>query len=207
MNERSEAAKRRWANPEYRARQAEARVEANKKRSVLMRGNSNGRGNKGKKRTEAEKKAIGDFHRGKKHSEETKRKRAISMAKSDAFRYKPSKIELQAQESLTNMGYTFMSQKPFMAKDGDSIIRLVPDIYIPSLDLAIEINGCFWHNCPRCYNGEIVAPRSVANDKRKLRLLTQMISRVEVIWQHEMGAIDEIMAELISSDSYVTVIP
>jgi G:T-mismatch repair DNA endonuclease (very short patch repair protein) len=172
-----------------------------------MKGNSNGQGNKGKKRTEAEKAAISAFHTGRKQSEETKRKRAISMAKSPAFRYKPTSIELLAQAALNRLNVEFVEHKVFMSEEDGQVVRMCPDLYIPSKDLVIEINGCYVHNCPRCYGGEIVYPKTVEKDKRKLRLLTQMVKRVEIIWQHEMDDIDSIMEELTTSDTYVTVIP
>lgn len=69
-----------------------------------------------------------------------------------------------------------------------------PDIYIPSLHLAIFANGCFWHSCPR--HGNIPNSRkdywvpklaaTVARDRRVSRRLRSGGISVWHVWEHDL---------------------
>jgi len=68
-----------------------------------------------------------------------------------------------------------------------------PDLVIPDLSLAIFVNGCFWHGCPRCFK----APKhnrawwmkKIANNKRRDRRVARALrSRgysVMNLWEHD----------------------
>ena len=69
-----------------------------------------------------------------------------------------------------------------------------PDFAFPNRRLAIFLDGCFWHGCPRCYS----APRknrhfwkekykaNKARDKRVTRALRKMGWTVIRIWEHQL---------------------
>lgn len=69
-----------------------------------------------------------------------------------------------------------------------------PDFAFPRLKLAIFVNGCFWHGCPKCY----VEPktnsrywvrkigRNIARDRRSSRLLRAEKWSVMHIWEHSL---------------------
>ena len=69
-----------------------------------------------------------------------------------------------------------------------------PDFAFPKLKLAIFVDGCFWHGCPRCYtrpgtnqafwDEKLIANR--ARDKRVTRELKQKGWRVIRIWAHSL---------------------
>jgi DNA mismatch endonuclease (patch repair protein) len=68
-----------------------------------------------------------------------------------------------------------------------------PDLVIPNLKLAIFVNGCFWHGCPRCYT----APkhnrawwnRKISNNRRRDRRVTRQLRdkgfSVVHLWEHD----------------------
>lgn len=68
-----------------------------------------------------------------------------------------------------------------------------PDLVIPKLSLAIFVNGCFWHGCPRCYT----APkhnrawwnRKISNNRRRDRRVTRQLRdqgfSVIHLWEHD----------------------
>ncbi len=68
-----------------------------------------------------------------------------------------------------------------------------PDLVIPELGLAIFVNGCFWHGCPRCYT----APKhnrawwnkKIAGNRRRDRRVTQKLRdrgySVINLWEHD----------------------
>lgn len=68
-----------------------------------------------------------------------------------------------------------------------------PDLVIPDLGLAIFVNGCFWHGCPRCYS----APKhnrawwnkKIANNRRRDRRVTRRLRSLNYsvihLWEHD----------------------
>jgi len=70
-----------------------------------------------------------------------------------------------------------------------------PDIAFPGKKIAIFVNGCFWHRCPKC---NLSLPknnaafwkkkfdRNVERDKEKKQALEQENWTVHVIWECEM---------------------
>ena len=71
-----------------------------------------------------------------------------------------------------------------------------PDIYIPSLGVAIFADGCFWHSCPMHGHApksrvEYWVPKLAANvvrDRRNTRQLRKMGLSVWRIWEHNLKA-------------------
>jgi len=68
-----------------------------------------------------------------------------------------------------------------------------PDFYFPLERLAIFIDGCFWHGCPRC--GHVPKTNSVfwaakiarnrARDRNVVRALRRQDIAVLRIWEHD----------------------
>lgn len=70
-----------------------------------------------------------------------------------------------------------------------------PDFVFPEVRLAVFVDGCFWHGCPR--HG--TKPRSnkefwrlkIARNQKRDRLVTKRLKaagwRVLRIWQHDLG--------------------
>lgn len=69
-----------------------------------------------------------------------------------------------------------------------------PDIYFPSKKLAIFVDGCFWHKCPRCYVRPLSntafwdekIQKNVQRDKRVRKELQKHGVTVLRFWQHEI---------------------
>ena len=69
-----------------------------------------------------------------------------------------------------------------------------PDIYVPSLRLAIFVEGCFWHYCP--LHGRIPSANlgyweeklssNVARDRRVARTLRRQGIGVWHVWEHSL---------------------
>jgi DNA mismatch endonuclease (patch repair protein) len=71
-----------------------------------------------------------------------------------------------------------------------------PDIAFPSKKLAVFVNGCFWHRCPKC---NLSLPKSntefwnekfeknVERDKKKTYMLKKNGWNVVVIWECEIN--------------------
>jgi DNA mismatch endonuclease, patch repair protein len=67
-----------------------------------------------------------------------------------------------------------------------------PDIAFIKYKLAVFVNGCYWHRCPKCelplpkHNSKFWAEkfdRNADRDKRKIKLLKDQGWKVIVIWE------------------------
>ncbi len=69
-----------------------------------------------------------------------------------------------------------------------------PDFYFPKHKVAIFVDGCYWHGCPKC--GHIPKTRSEfweaklnknrARDKRVTRILKEQGITVVRFWEHDL---------------------
>src|ERR1041385_2467858 len=85
------------------------------------------------------------------HSEATRTKlsKATSIAISSGKLPRVSKIEDIVAEELTALGIIFTRQ--FVIRDNLGRFSSVIDFVLPTLKIAIEVNGTFWHADPRFY--------------------------------------------------------
>ncbi|HKW28866.1 MAG TPA: very short patch repair endonuclease [Verrucomicrobiae bacterium] len=71
-----------------------------------------------------------------------------------------------------------------------------PDFVFPKFRLAVFVDGCFWHGCPRCYsepksNRAFWRRKISANRDRAVAVKRELRKsgwRVFRIWQHELKA-------------------
>jgi DNA mismatch endonuclease (patch repair protein) len=69
-----------------------------------------------------------------------------------------------------------------------------PDFVFPGARLAVFLDGCFWHGCPRCYRRptshtsywDQKLQRNVARDSARRRELRKLGWRVLRIWEHTL---------------------
>ena len=69
-----------------------------------------------------------------------------------------------------------------------------PDFAFPKQKVAVFVDGCFWHGCPKCYTRpktnrafwDKKREDNVARDRRVNRLLRRQAWKVIRIWQHSL---------------------
>lgn len=69
-----------------------------------------------------------------------------------------------------------------------------PDMYFSRLRLAVFVDGCFWHRCPRCFikpqNNKIFWERKIASNVRRDKEISRALKKSGVtvlrIWEHEV---------------------
>lgn len=74
-------------------------------------------------------------------------------------------------------------------------IRGKPDIYFPKKKIAVFIDGCFWHKCPKCFVGPKTKKtywmkkikRNIERDKEINSILKKNKIKVLRIWEHEIN--------------------
>jgi DNA mismatch endonuclease, patch repair protein len=71
-----------------------------------------------------------------------------------------------------------------------------PDFFFPKAKLAVFVNGCFWHGCPKCSRNIPMNRRefwlakleqNVRRDRRVLRQLRRLGFRTLTVWEHSLG--------------------
>lgn len=113
-----------------------------------------------------------------------------------AIRCRDTKPELILRKALFNKGlrYRIISKLPGK-----------PDLVFPSRKLAIFVDGCFWHCCPKCFkapstNSEFWREKIAANmrrDEEVNNLLADEGWKVERYWEHEIYQdLDEIVQKI-----------
>src|SRR5580658_2521777 len=69
-----------------------------------------------------------------------------------------------------------------------------PDFYFPTRRMAISVDGCFWHGCPRCFqapqqNASFWAEKITRNrrrDRKVSRILRGDGIKVIRLWEHDL---------------------
>ena len=103
------------------------------------------------------------------------------------IRGKNSKPELLLRKSLFNAGYRY--------RISYRIDGYRPDIVLISDRIAIFVDGCFWHKCPRCYsepksNRRYWIPKideNIVRDRKIDALLRGDDWHVLHFWEHEIN--------------------
>jgi DNA mismatch endonuclease (patch repair protein) len=70
-----------------------------------------------------------------------------------------------------------------------------PDVYFPEARLAVFLDGCYWHACPRCGHVPRInrtfwsakLQRNQERDREKERRLAEDGIRVVRFWEHELA--------------------
>jgi DNA mismatch endonuclease (patch repair protein) len=86
-------------------------------------------------------------------------------------------------------------------------IHGTPDFAFPRLKLAIFVNGCFWHGCPKCFKMPLrnveywteKIRRNVRRDRKNSRLLRAAGWSVMHIWEHSLRRSCPTVAKRIST--------
>lgn len=112
-----------------------------------------------------------------------KKQRSYCMSK---IRYLNTKIEVSFRKYIWNKnlrGYRIKNKLPGK-----------PDVYFPRKKIAVFIDGCFWHKCPKCF----IPPKSekkywrqkikrnVQRDKKTTKALEKENISVLRFWEHEV---------------------
>ena len=110
----------------------------------------------------------------------SKKKRSQIMSK---IRNKETNLELNFKELMK--GLKFRYQPKVFGK---------PDFASKKLKIAVFVDSCFWHKCPKCYiepksNKKYWLPKiekNVKRDKINNRLLKKDGWKIIRIWQHDI---------------------
>ena len=91
-----------------------------------------------------------------------------------------------------------------------------PDFFFPAKNLAVFVDGCFWHGCPRCghlprFNAvfwKTKIERNRVRDERTVLTLQEQGFRVVRFWEHQLGSnLKECVEVLRSAAMMSTTVP
>lgn len=111
----------------------------------------------------------------------TRKQRSYNMS---MIRCKDTHPEIILREKLLTAGYKgFKSNYKLLGK---------PDFVFPKDKIALFVDGCFWHKCPRCFREpgtnakfwELKINSNVKRDKLINHLLKKQGWKVIRIWEH-----------------------
>lgn len=124
-------------------------------------------------------------------SEETKAKLSITTAKAIAEGRIPrvSGLEQRVEKVLHKLGINFLAQHGI--RDVQGRYGAVLDFYLPDENIALEVNGTFWHSDPRAYpDGPVKHSqfRVAERYQKKLSFLTNQGVRVVEVWEMDFTA-------------------
>lgn len=102
------------------------------------------------------------------------------------IRSKNTSPELSLRKALWKKGYRYRIHYKLHGK---------PDIVFVGKKIAVFIDGCFWHKCPKCYvepksNKKYWLPKlekNVEKDRENSELLNKEGWRVIRVWEHEIN--------------------
>ena len=99
-----------------------------------------------------------------------------------------TKPELLVRKMLREMGYTGYRLQW-------KICPGRPDVAFPGRRLAVQVQGCFWHRCPKCNLGkpkkhseywEAKFASNIARDERNLKAAREQGWKVITIWECDL---------------------
>jgi DNA mismatch endonuclease, patch repair protein len=108
-----------------------------------------------------------------------------------AIKRSNTRPEILVRSLLHKEGLRFRVDSPLRHDDR---IAARPDIVFPRLRIAVFLDGCFWHGCPRhgrreySRNAWYWTPKIIGNrerDQRQTALLTDLGWTVLRFWEHE----------------------
>jgi len=70
-----------------------------------------------------------------------------------------------------------------------------PDLFFPKLKIAVFIDGCFWHHCPKCYKRPKTKKKywdqKIAGNVKRDSNITQQLRKDHItvfrFWEHEIS--------------------
>ena len=110
---------------------------------------------------------------------------------------KNTKPELLLRKALYNIGIRYRIHFNLFGK---------PDIVFPSKKLAIFIDGCYWHGCPKCYNEPKTNTEywknKIARNQQRAKTVRRQLNRngwqVMRVWEHELkNNLDKIIKNIL----------
>lgn len=137
---------------------------------------------------------------GRVHTEERNRKIAEATSKSQLARWAAIPLEERRRVTLAGRRASQLANASSLETQVAGLldalgIEYTPqyqvgmthvDFYVPSRNLLIEVNGCWWHGCEQCVENTAEAQEKRQQDRKRLYFLRSQGYTVYTIWEHDM---------------------
>lgn len=183
-------------------------------------------GNKGKKMSENHKKIMIEFHTGRKRKKEICEKMSNAITKwhrdnpiirknhseimkskwedpeyvkkaQKALQIKPNHPETLIKNILENIG---LKEYTINVKGEILIGRKIPDFINKKRKKLIELNGCYFHNCPICFpkGGVDKGVDGIEASKQRIEHFKKYGYDCLIVWEHELKDMKTIINKILS---------
>ena len=99
------------------------------------------------------------------------------------FPTKDTKIEIKIQNFLKQLGIEFFTHQYMKIEHSYQC-----DIFIPSRNLIIEVDGCYWHGCKICNKKPHKnLEKQIEKDKLRTQQLLEKGYKVLRLWEHDIN--------------------
>lgn len=116
------------------------------------------------------------------YDEATKTRRAIKIeAGLSKSKGEETSIEKFVEDFLVELGIPFKKQK--------RIRYINVDFFIPSINLVVEIHGCYWHACPKCYPAgpkNDIQKKNILKNERMEEFVSEAKYDLFIVWDHDI---------------------
>lgn len=148
--------------------------------------------NKNKTISERHRKLISAALKGNKHalgcarSAETRKKMSMASLqrmRDGVFRRKPTIPEKKMMLLIERNGlpYKYTGNGKFWIENRN------PDfVNINGEKKLLEVDGCYWHNCPICFNNKIVFAKGLKTDNHRDLVYKKYNWEIIRVWEHEL---------------------
>ncbi len=100
-------------------------------------------------------------------------------------RSKDTKPELLLRSAIHKRGFRYRLHYDIQGK---------PDIVFPSKRVAVFVDGCFWHRCPKCYKEPKTNTnywrKKISRNQQRAKSVNRQLKRddwtVMRVWEHEI---------------------
>lgn len=139
-----------------------------------------------KQKRELKKKILGTESTHQRiYTELSKTKRAIKVealgSKSKSSKYgEATEIENFVEAALKEAGVEYKLQK--------RIRYINVDFFVPSANLVVQANGCYYHSCPICYKDGLndMQKKSLYKDEVSHKFIAEAGFGLLEVWEHQM---------------------
>lgn len=192
----SERNRKRWSDSEQRRVQSEKMTRRNVEHPVVWTPEQKQAISEGVKRSYIEHpgRRRADSERKKKwHKEQPEESQRLMENARKHSRYSNTIIERKMKAILEGLKFDFKHQGRIVELSGR--IHLW-DFLVPSLKIAIEVDGCWWHGCSiHCPDSPYAGSKKEKKRDDEARLLGWKVFRV---WEHEFDSVEKIHENLIT---------
>lgn len=129
------------------------------------------------------------------YTEATKTKRALKI---QFFGSKSKSSKYGDDTSIETFVYDFLNEKEIKFIPQKAIRFSNVDAYLPDYNTVIQLEGCYWHGCPKCYPQgpkNNIQRKNIEKDKVSSQHIKEAGHHLIEIWEHDIKERPDLVKE------------